>query len=89
MKLYKNTSYFRTQSKCQQTQNRNNPLHHIRTQQNKTRPQQQKNPQKILKHMETEKHTLQRKKIGDRVIKEEFLKFLESNDNENTTFQNL
>jgi hypothetical protein len=33
------------------------PLHCIRSQWNKTRPQQQQKPQKILKHMETEQHT--------------------------------
>jgi hypothetical protein len=36
-------------------ENWNNPLHHIRLQQNKTRPQQQKKPQKMFEHMETEK----------------------------------
>jgi exonuclease III len=36
----------------------------IRPQQNKNRPQQQKNPQKIFKHMETEQHTAE-KSMGD------------------------
>jgi hypothetical protein len=39
-------------------------LYHIRSQQNKTRPQQQKKPQKIFKHLETEQHTA-KKPIGD------------------------
>jgi DNA-binding transcriptional regulator GbsR (MarR family) len=52
-----NRSYFRTQRKSQQIQeNQNNLLHCIRSQQNKTRSQE-KEPQKIFKHMKTEKHT--------------------------------
>jgi hypothetical protein len=39
-------------------------LHHIRSQWNKTRPQKEKNPRKILKHMETEQHTAN-KPMGD------------------------
>jgi exonuclease III len=33
------------------------PPYHIRSQCNETRPQQQKKPQKIFKHMETEQHS--------------------------------
>jgi gas vesicle protein len=55
-------SYFRTQSKSQQIQeNINNPLHRIRSQCNKIRPQQQNNLPKILKHMENEQHTAKKK----------------------------
>jgi hypothetical protein len=47
-----------TQSKSQQIQeNQNNPLHHVRSQLNKTRHKQPKKPQKILKHMEIKQHT--------------------------------
>jgi hypothetical protein len=53
-----NRSYFKTQSKFQHIkENWNNPLHHIRSQQNKARIQQQKKPLKIFKHMETEEHS--------------------------------
>jgi hypothetical protein len=80
-----NRSYFRTQRKSQQIQaNQNNPLHHIRSQWNETRPQQQKNPQKILKHMETEQH-IAKKPMGDQSHKGRIKKFLESSENENTT----
>jgi hypothetical protein len=44
-------------NKRKKKESQNNPLHHIRSQVNKTRPQQQKNSQKILKHKETEQHT--------------------------------
>jgi hypothetical protein len=40
------------------------PLHHIRSQQNKTRCQQQKKPQEIVKHVETEQHIAE-KPMGD------------------------
>jgi hypothetical protein len=60
----------RTQRKSQQIQeNQNNPLHHIRPQWNKTRLQQQKKPQKIFKHMDTEQHTAE-KQMGDQSNKE-------------------
>jgi hypothetical protein len=39
-------------------------MHHIKSQWNKTRCQQQKKPQKIFKHMETEQHTAE-KPVGD------------------------
>jgi subtilisin-like proprotein convertase family protein len=39
-------------------------MYHIRSQPNKTSPQQQKKPQKIFKHMETEQHTAERP-VGD------------------------
>jgi predicted glycosyltransferase involved in capsule biosynthesis len=65
MEFSPNRSYFRTQAKSQQIQeNQNNHLYHIRSQWNKTRPQQQKKPQKILKHMKTEEHTAE-KPMGD------------------------
>jgi hypothetical protein len=51
-----------TQSKSLQIQeNPNKPQYHIRSQQNKTRLQQQKKPQKIVKHMETEQHIAKKK----------------------------
>jgi hypothetical protein len=46
------------QSKSQQIpENQNNTQHHIRPQQNKTRPQHKKKTQKIFQHMEIEQHT--------------------------------
>jgi hypothetical protein len=50
--------HFMTQSNFQE--NQNNPLHHVRSQRNKTRPQQQKKPQKIFKHMKNEQHTAEK-----------------------------
>jgi hypothetical protein len=38
----------------------NNPLQYIRSQQNKTRPQQQKKSQKVFKYMEIEQHTAEK-----------------------------
>jgi hypothetical protein len=38
--------------------------------------------------MESEQHTAKKKWVIE-AIKEEFKKFLESNENENTTYQNL
>jgi hypothetical protein len=35
-------------------------MHHIRSQWNKTRPQQPKKKQKLFKHMEIEQHTAER-----------------------------
>jgi hypothetical protein len=65
MELSPNRSYFRTQEKSQQIQeNQYNSLHHIRSQQNKTRTQQRKKLQKILKHMGIEQHTAE-KPLGD------------------------
>jgi hypothetical protein len=46
------------------SRNGNNPLHHIRSQCNKTRLQQQKKPKKIFKNMVTEQH-LAEKPVGD------------------------
>jgi hypothetical protein len=64
MEFSRNRSYYRTQSKFQQIQeNRNNPLHHIRSKWNKTRPQQKK-LHKVLKHMEAKQHTDKKKNSG-------------------------
>jgi hypothetical protein len=45
------------------------------------------NKRKIFEHMQTEKHTGAHQHIEE--IRKEIKKFLESNENENTTFQNL
>jgi hypothetical protein len=75
-----NRSYFRTQSKYQQIQEiQNNHLHHIRLQWNKTKPQKQNKPQKILKHMETEQHTAENKWVTEE-IRELIKKSFESNE---------
>ena len=39
--------------------------------------------------METKQHTTKKKKWADEEIKREIKKYLEKNDNENTTIQNL
>jgi hypothetical protein len=67
------------QSKAQQIEKIwNNPLYHIRSQWNKTRPQQQKKPQKISKHVEL-KNTLLKDQWVIKEIREEIKKFLKSN----------
>jgi hypothetical protein len=80
-----NWSYLRAQSKPQQIkENRNNPLHFIWSQYNKTRTQQQKQQEKIRKQLEAE-HTLLNDQWVIDEIKEEFKRFLEVNENENMT----
>jgi ElaB/YqjD/DUF883 family membrane-anchored ribosome-binding protein len=89
--FYNSCNFFqnRTQRKSQQIQeNRNNPLHHIRQQQNKTRHQQQKRFQKIFNNTETEQHTAENPWVTEEIT-EEIKKFLTSNENENANYQNL
>jgi hypothetical protein len=47
-----------------------------------------RNPRKIFKHMETKKQLLKNQWVS-KVIREEIKKFLESNENENVTYQSV
>jgi hypothetical protein len=63
-------------------------MHSISSQYIKTRTQQQKQQQKTCKQLEAEQHIAQWS-VGHWWNKEEIKKFLEVNENENTTYQNL
>jgi hypothetical protein len=89
MELLQNRSYFRTQSKPQQIQgNRNNPLHHVRSLLNKTTSTTKETPEKYSKTWKLS-NTLLKNQWVTEVRREEIKEFLESNENENTTCQNL
>jgi hypothetical protein len=63
-------------------------MHSIRSQCIKTRTQQQKQQQKTCKQLESENTLLNDQWVIDE-IKKEIKSFLEVNENENMTYQNL
>jgi hypothetical protein len=71
--LSKQTNKEQVKLNNRETKNDWNPLHHIKPQQNKTRCQQQKKPQKIFKHMEAEQHTVEKPRMTE-VMSEEIKK---------------
>jgi hypothetical protein len=63
-------------------------LHHIRSQWNKTRLDNKRNPRKYSNTWRLN-NTLLKNQWVTKVIRKKAKKFLKSNENENTTYQNL